>query len=144
MLMPGPAMGVKFVNKDRFFRKLNSIVPMMATELTNANSKSASEMVDTAKRLVPVEDGTLQESVRSSKGSFPTSYVVEAGGETTTRVGAGFEYDYALAVEFSTQKMNARPFFWPAYRIMRRKFKGRASRAINQSIKKAGFSTNGR
>lgn len=135
-------MAVRLQNKERFFRKLSTTVPAMTAALADANLKSATEMVDTAKRLVPVEEGDLAQSIRMSPGPRPTSFAVEAGGATTTkrvRAGTDAEYDYALAQEFGTQKMRARPFFWPAYRIMRRKFKGRAARAINQAVKKAGF-----
>lgn len=135
-------MGVKWVNRAQFFHKLESVVPGMAVTLAVANEASASEMVSIAKNLASFEDGTLQQSIRMSRGLRPTSFQVEAGGPTTTklvRAGHDAEYDYALGVEFGTQNMRARPFFWPAYRVMRKKFKGRAARAINQAVKKAGF-----
>lgn len=132
--MPVPAMGVRLQNKDAFFRKLGSIVPGMAVDLRAANSKSANEMVGSATRLAEHETGVLRASIRMNP-SGPTGFKVEAGGETTTKSG----YDYANAVEFGTQKMKARPFFWSAYRLMRRTFRGRASRAVNKAVKRAGF-----
>lgn len=131
-------MGVKWENKERFFHKLDSIVPGMAKEVRAANFKSANEMVGSAVRLAERETGALQASIRMSPWER-TGYVVEAGGETTTKTTAAGTYDYSHAVEWGTQKMRARPFFWPAYRLMRRTFKGRITRAIRKSVKAAGF-----
>lgn len=136
-------MGVRFVNKARFFRKLQSTVPAIGNELRLTNAKSAQGMVASAVRLAPRgETGNLQASIRWGKGSGPTAYIVEAGGPLTTkpvRDGASTHYDYALAIEFGAHKRTAQPFFWPAYRLNRKTFKGRISRGIRKALKKAGF-----
>lgn len=133
---------LKLPNKERFYQKLRKTVPQVEAALDATNAKSATEMVGLAKRLAPIEDGDLQNSIRMSRGNRPTSYIVEAGGPLTTKpvtAGADAEYDYALGQEFGTQKMPANPFFFPAYRVVRRTHKGRVTRAINKTLKQAGF-----
>lgn len=138
-------MTIKFKNKERFYAKLRATVPKIKDNLTDANRKSATEMVVMAKSLVPVADemgGTLRDSIRMSPGRRESSFVVEAGGPTTTKVvqeGADGSYDYALAQEFGTVEVTAQPYFWPSYRVTKKRHKGRASRALNKAIKEAGF-----
>lgn len=129
-------MGARLVNKARFFAKLKSTVPKMGNELRLTNAKSAKDMVASAVVLAPRgETGDLQASIRWGKGAGPTAYIVEAGGPLTTKNG----YDYSIGVEFGTRDTKAQPFFWPAYRLNRRRFRGRITRAINKAIKAAGY-----
>lgn len=90
-------------------------------------------------RVVAVDEGDLRASVRIEPGKYGDRFYVKAGGpKTTKRVrnsgkGNAPEYDYALAVEFGTKKMRARPFFYPTYRTNRRAMK----RAIENVARKA-------
>jgi len=138
-------MTIRFTNKERFFKKLVSVVPEAEKELTDANRKSAQAFVDMAKRLAPVKSGMLRDSVSMDPGERPTSFVVQAGGEATTkpvRKGADASYDYALGVEFGTTDTRARPFFWPSFRANKKPAKARATRALRKAIKAKGFGTN--
>jgi HK97 gp10 family phage protein len=45
--------------------------------------------------------------------------------------------DYAAWVEFGTSKNEAAPFFWPAYRLGRRKYKSRMTRAAKKALQEA-------
>lgn len=135
-------MRLKWKNKDKLFRKLIGTVPRIAAELAAANKKSAVDFVELARRLAPYEDGDLQESIRMTRGSRSTAYIVEAGGRLTTRLvrnGQDGEYDYALGQEFGTRDIPAQPFFFPAFRTVKRTHKGRATRALRKAIKRAGF-----
>ena len=51
--------------------------------------------------------------------------VIRAGGATTTtQIAGGKSYDYARAVEYGTEKgVQAQPFFFPSYRLMRKKMR---------------------
>lgn len=98
----------------------------------------ADDLIAMQKRLVPVEEGDLRDSIRKEKGRTHLSVNVAAGGAKTTRaVRAGVKafYDYALAQEFGTTEMPANPFFWPAYRIKRRAIRARISREIRKALK---------
>lgn len=143
------AEGVKvtFKGKDAILAKLRSLVPSVDKAMGEANQGSAEEMATLARSFVPVKSGTLRGSIQVEPGHRPGSYRVKAGGKATTRDG----FDYALAVEFgSSQHTNAgmfkgsenpgarrQPFFWVAYRLMKKRMKARNTRAINKAIKAA-------
>ena len=79
-------------------------------------------------------------------GGADTKRTVRKGG-TKHRGGpaTGFEYyeqpdfegDYALFQEFGTRNMPANPFFFPIWRIWKRRVRLRISRAVTRAIKKA-------
>jgi HK97 gp10 family phage protein len=132
-------VSVRFARKERFFRALKATVPKIVEALTDVNQAAADDMVSLAKRLVPVADvdgGELRDSIRSHGGERETSIVFRAGGVPET-VKDG--QDYARYVEFGTSDTPAQPFFWPAFRVVRRGHKNKVSRAINKAIREAGF-----
>lgn len=75
---------------------------------------------DAIKSAAAIGDtGNLAESVRVEDGKDDTELLVVAGGDLTTkRMGSGSDYDYALAVEFGTTKMEPNPFFFSTWRVM--------------------------
>lgn len=78
--------------------------------------------------------GQLRESIRVVKGphgieSSPVWFVV-GGGELTTRVTNGVPYDYALAIEFGTEKYTAQPFFYPTFRRERNAIQARIDQLL--------------
>jgi HK97 gp10 family phage protein len=80
--------------------------------------------------------GDLANSIRKEPGSRPTVVRVMAGGTSTTRQGGnGKPYDYARAVEFGTVKMSAEPFFFPTFRLMRKRMRSSMKRKITKTIK---------
>lgn len=80
--------------------------------------------------------GNLAQSIRKEPGKKETVVVVRAGGaSTTTEVSGGKPYDYARAVEFGTQHMTAEPFFFPTFRLMRKKLRSSMRRKITKRIK---------
>lgn len=131
-------ISAKVSKKDRLFAKLIKLAPEAEKELVTVNNQSADEMVALARSYVPVDDGVLRDSIRkvpAARGAVS----VEAGGPTTTkpvRQGVDASYDYALGQEYGTRHNPARPFFWPAYRLMRKRLRNRASRAINRVVKR--------
>lgn len=148
--------GVKLTitGKDALLAKLRSLVPNVDKAMGEANQQSAEEMATLARSFVPVKSGTLRGSIQVEPGNRPGSYRVKAGGKATTkevRAGSGKPYDYALAVEFGTSQhtngglfkgsenpgARRQPFFWVAYRLMKKRMKARNTRAINKAIKAA-------
>lgn len=111
-------------------------------EIGVALDQSAAEVVAVARQLAPSEDGALRESVRQEPGANELQRVIEAGGSTTTRPvreGQSPTYDYANAQEFGTAEQEAQPFFYPAWRLARRRAKNRISRAVRKAAKAAGW-----
>lgn len=129
-------------SKADFYRRLRAAAPKVRDHLAAANNKTGDEIVSMAQRLVAVDEGDLQRSIRKEQGRLETTVVVLAGGPLTTkpvREGADASYDYALGVEFGTVDTPAQPFFWPSVRANRKTHRGRASRALRTAIKEAGF-----
>lgn len=126
-------------NKDRLAAKLKRLAPAAQAELAKVNITSADEMVASAQGLVPVKTGTLRNSIRSEPAETETGAVrVLAGGPSTTkevRSGSGRPYDYALGIEFGNSHTPRQPFFFTSFRLLRRRHRARASRALNKSIK---------
>lgn len=59
----------------------------------------------------------------------------EYGALRITIYAGGKEAFYARFHEFGTVKMHARPFFFPVWRVWKRRVKTRISRAISRAIK---------
>lgn len=151
------ADGVKltFKGKDALLAKLRSLVPNVDKAMGEANQGSADEMATLARSFVAIgKTGKLKASIRVERGDRPGSHRVLAGGPSTTkevRAGSGKPFDYALGVEFGTSQhtnggmfkgsenpgARRQPFFWVAYRLMKKRIKARNTRAINKAIKAA-------
>ncbi len=146
---------VKVRGKDKLARKLKELAPEAQKALTEANGQTANEMVTIARSYAPKRTGALAESIVSTgPGAIPPAYA--QGGKSLIDTGAWLvstgnnRVRYAHLVEFGTAAhpqggtgegtehpgTTARPFFFPAYRIVAKKHKGRATRAVNKSIKK--------
>lgn len=140
-------------NKDALFARLRKLVPGVEAQMGKANLESANEMASLARGLAPTgASRKLKASIRIESGPRPGSYRVAAGGAATTknvRAGSGKPFDYSLGIEFGTKPhvnsgifagsqnpgVRRHSFFWSAYRLMRKKIRSRASRAIGRAIK---------
>jgi len=61
---------------------------------------------------------------------------IVAGGYQTVRSSLNAKpFDYARADEFGTQKMAAQPFFFPTYRLMKKKIIAKMKRRLAARIK---------
>lgn len=118
-------------------RRLARIPKAARAAVKPALDKSADELVAAQRSLAPLDDGTLKASIKWHESGELTR-TVRAGGPTTTRPvrsGTSATYDYALAQEFGTTKMSANPFFWPGYRLLRKRIRNRIKRAISKAVK---------
>lgn len=86
----------------------------------------------------PHDTGNLEHSVRKVQDRRKDTTVrIVAGGRLTIRKSISAKpYDYARGDEFGTTKMAARPFFFPSYRLMKKKMISTMKRRITASIKK--------
>lgn len=106
-----------------------------------AMEKGAKELVAAMKRMVPVDSGDLRDSIGWTWGSAPKGSRVLAESASDSRglkitVYAGNnEAFYARWVEFGTSKSAAHPFFFPAYRSLRKRIKSRITREMRKAIK---------
>jgi len=101
---------------------------------------SADLLVQQMKTVAPVgPTGNLRASIRKERGKKETIVRVMAGGALTTvavRKGSGVPYDYAMAVEFGTRQAGAQPFFYPSWRLRRKRIRSAMRRRITANIKK--------
>lgn len=129
--------GIKALNK-----KLTVFLPKRVEEATRlAMEKSAEELVSMMKRFVPIDTGDLQISISWTWGDAPAGAVVvaqssedERGLKITIYAGSKDAY-YARWVEFGTKNQPAHPYFYPAYRSLRKRIKSRTMRAMRKAIK---------
>jgi HK97 gp10 family phage protein len=85
----------------------------------------------------PYDKGNLSHSVRKIPGKSDTQIRIMAGGALTIRPSVSSKpFDYARADEFGTVHMAAKPFFFPTYRLMKKKMISSMKRKITASIKK--------
>jgi HK97 gp10 family phage protein len=136
----------KIPQKAGFYNRLQSTVPGIEDAIKEATIVSAKEMVEKARSLAPEVDGDLKRSINYTVGQYRPSNgnvrgtTARNGGKDAVTVHAGDEKAfYADWVEFGTANSGKRPYFYPAYRLLRRKIKGRISRAMTKSIKRKGF-----
>jgi len=120
-----------------FKRRLRKLPKTVLKEVNAAIAKDADEWVKLSRHFVPKDpkDGIpLHDSIRSYE-TETGGQVVRAGGETTTKPSAIGPYDYAKGIEFGTVGMPAQPFYWPAYRSLKKRFYLRRRRALSKAIK---------
>lgn len=119
-----------FSNRNRLRRRLKAIPVGVRKALKAQNAQNAADLVDTMKGFAPVQDGALVSSIKHQDVSDST--------RISQRVSAGArDAPYAAWVEFGTSKNPANPFFWPAYRILKRRLKTRMSRAAKKAVQEA-------
>lgn len=121
------------------FERRLARLPMAAKKAAQAAlDKSADELVAAQRSLVPRDSGKLAASIHW-EATDELTRTITAGGEATmhTDERSGIAYDYAFGQEFGTTRQPAQPFFWPAYRLTRKRIRGRINRAISKGVKEA-------
>jgi HK97 gp10 family phage protein len=137
---------------DKLMRKMALIPTKVLQEVRYSMERSATEMTDMMRRLVPVEHGILRDSIGWTWGNAPKGSMVigqiksgknkgDATGRMTITIyaggknGMGTDAYYARFQEFGTVEMAANPFFYPSYRALRSKAKGGITRAVKKAMK---------
>jgi len=127
--------------------------------------KGAQELIDMMKRLVPVDDGDLRDSIGWTWGEAPAGAKVISQSNADSRglkitVYAGSQKAfYAAWVEFGTAPHNvasgggnkshtgathghpgsrAQPFFFPSYRSLKKRIQSRIKRQAKAAMKFQG------
>lgn len=137
-------------------RNFRRIPRAIKDELEEGLEQSAEELTGMQKRLVPVDRGDLRDSVGWVRGVFRNA----AGAIGRSMRGESDKDNFAVTVfstdfkapfvEFGTAGSNgkgatpARPFFFPAYRALKRRIKSRLSRRMGKGIRKVVGNGSGR
>lgn len=136
-------------------RKLDRLPTAAKARIRTAMEQGAGEIVALAKSLVPVDTGSLRDSIgwtwgRAPNGALTLGKVQTVGGDLTITVYAGnSDAFWARWVEFGTKShaaggmfegatipdIPASPFFFVSYRANRKRVKSRITRAINKAAK---------
>ncbi len=137
------ASAVRIIGLAKLQKKLSRMPKVAKDEIRKALEAAADEIVEMAKRLAPVDQGELRDSIgwtwgKAPKGAITLGKVAEASlaGDLTITIFAGnSEAYYARFIEFGTQKMPAQPYFYPAYRATKKRAKSRVRRSITKAAK---------
>ena len=142
-------------NLDRLKKRLAALPASVRTELAGAIDKGADEIVALQRDLAPKRTGALARSIQKNKGGAGPAYSTfksAARGDADLKVtitAGNTDVRYAHLVEFGTKPhMNkgkfegtenpgatAKPFFYPAYRALKKRAAARIVRAGRKAAK---------
>lgn len=127
-------MMAKGVTKEALAARWAKLPAVVKKKLTKAVETNAKELERTVKLVAPKESGELAFSI-TRRDSSAGDYVRQTVKTNSKQAGA--KKDYAVFIEYGTDKMEAQPFFFPTYRILRDGFKKRARSALRRGVKAA-------
>lgn len=110
-------------------KKLKAMPREVKRGIRDAQKKGADEVTALQKQLVPVQTGGLRDSIRNYDASDDT-------GIRRRMVAGNDEAYHAAFVEFGTVNAPAHPYFFAAYRALKKRIKSRQTRAINKALRK--------
>ncbi|WP_183721090.1 HK97-gp10 family putative phage morphogenesis protein [Rhizobium sp. BK060] len=139
-------------------KRFEAIPKRLETAAAAAMEKGAQELVDMMKRLVPVDSGALRDSIGWTWGDAPegakviTQSNADSRGLKITVYAGSKEAFYAMWVEFGTEahtaggkfegakipNQPAHPFFFPAYRSLKKRIQSRIKRQTKAAMKFQG------
>jgi HK97 gp10 family phage protein len=123
---------------DQFRRLTQDLKDEVHKEAVDELNAQVDSLVRLMILAAPHDEGNLEHSVRKVPDRSKDTVVrVVAGGRLTTRPSVSSKpYDYARGDEFGTVQMSARPFFFPTYRLTKKKIVSAVKRRITKAIKK--------
>ncbi|MBB05608.1 MAG: hypothetical protein CML03_08835 [Pseudooceanicola sp.] len=126
---------------QRFKNRMRAIPKEVRKTVTPALLKSAEEIADTMRKLAPEDEGDLKDSIAVTGPLQTTPPYSQPGGSMTVpenqaviTVGNS-EVRYPHLQEYGTSAHPAQPFFWPAFRISKKRAQNRIKRAISKAVK---------
>lgn len=126
---------------ERLLRRLDAIPKEVQEAVRPALEKSGQELVDRMKLLAPEDTGALRDSITMTPPGQSTPPYSQPGGsrvakpnEVLVTVGNS-DVRYPHLVEYGTAQAPAQPYFWPAFRLTRRRIERRLKRAISKAVK---------
>ncbi|WP_343039066.1 HK97-gp10 family putative phage morphogenesis protein [Propylenella binzhouense] len=125
----------------RLEKRLAAIPEAAKEAVKPALIKSAEELADRMKRLAPVDEGDLRDSIAVTPPGGTTPPYSQPGGsrvagELEALVTAGnSEVRYAHLVEYGTANAPAQAYFWPSYRLNKKRITGRIKRAVGKAVR---------
>lgn len=149
------ASASKILGLAKLQQKMKRMPEVAKVRIRAALEKAAEEIVQMMKRLVPVDQGALRDSIdwtwgKAPKGSMTLGKVAESAvaGDLTITIYAGtrdkslgdMDAFHARWVEFGTEKMKAQPYFFPSYRANKKRATSGVRRAVSRAAKEVASS----
>ncbi len=124
-------------------RRIEAVISEVRKTVDPALKKSADEIADLQRSLAERsrDTGALIESIAVTAGPGQTPPYSQPGGshsvaEHTVAITAGnSDVRYPHLVEHGTADAPAQPFFWPGFRLGRKRAQDRIKRAISKSVR---------
>lgn len=137
----------KMTGQKKFMALLRKIPPAIRADVKKAQEINGRELVAAIKNNAPVDEGDLRASIEYRIGGYKkagrdrgfNSRINDPSMTLGVKAG-GRKAPYAPFVEHGTVKMDARAFFYPTYRGLRKRLKGRITRAATKGIKRVAGS----
>lgn len=126
---------------SRFQRRMNLIPVKVREAVQPALLQGAHEIADAMESLAPEKTGDLKNSITVTGPGGATPPYSQPGGAMVVPSNAAAitvgstDVRYAHLVEFGTKNAPAQPFFWPAFRLTRKRAAARVKRAISKAIR---------
>lgn len=127
---------------QRLSRRLKAIPAAVKRAVVPALEQSGNELVGAMRNLAPVDTGDLRNSIKYTMPGNSTPPYSQPGGsriaaENQVLVTAGnTDVRYPHLQEYGTAHAPAQPYFWPAYRLKKKRLANRIKRAISKAVKK--------
>lgn len=127
---------------DRLKRRLAAIPKQVREDVNKTLLKQGNDLAGSMRNLAPVDTGALRDSIEVTEGGHSTPPYSQPGGEhvvpeNAVAITAGNEgVRYPHLVEYGTTSADPQPFFWPAYRIHKRRIKNAIGRAVGKAVRK--------
>lgn len=133
----------KFANvqgADVVQRLLASVPDAISGPVQAAIDQGGDDLANQAKAIAPVapefetHPGQMRESIRREANgrALSTTVVCDARDREGKAYPAHVEYGHRTE---SGKHVPAKPFFWPSYRVTKKRIRSRISRAINKGVK---------
>ncbi|WP_268920608.1 HK97-gp10 family putative phage morphogenesis protein [Shimia sediminis] len=127
-----------------FQKRMRTIPRKVRKDIEPALMKSATEMAEAMEALAPEDSGALKDSIEITGPERLTPSYSQPGGSKVVPSNAvaitvgNSEVRYPHLVEYGTIEAPAQPFFWPSYRLLKKRSANRIKRSMSKAIKEAG------
>ncbi|WP_430251697.1 HK97-gp10 family putative phage morphogenesis protein [Neorhizobium sp. DAR64860/K0K1] len=125
----------------RFQRRMRAIPQAAKEAVVPALLTGANEIAALQRQLAPVDEGDLRDSIEVTPPGRSTPEYSQPGGsrvagelEAVITVG-DHTVRYPHLVEYGTSDTTAQPFFWPGFRLGRKRAANRVKRTIGKAIR---------
>jgi len=125
----------------RFQMRMRNIPEQIRKTVAPALVASAEEIAAVQRGLAPVDDGDLKDSIEVTGPGGTTPPYSQPGGSRTVKENEAVvtvgntSVRYAHLQEYGTTFHAAQPFFWPGYRLMRKRAANRIKRAVSKAVR---------